>query len=475
MHRRLLVTVALLIAATLVALFILFASARLAVNEEWRAKLGTSPRSPQVVRGLLSSMIGHPESHPSFLPHSAWDNDVCAGNVVSAVNFLLGEERLTDAPAWLFEQANQGKIDRIYAREPDFVEEEGRIVELYDRGFGLSGILDMVGSNGNRTAGRMYVIGYHYRETTSDQTILAARDDGGTLNSHLLLLLGRHNNRWWGYHFYHDPSRPKKSPFEVIDMGECARCENCSQAQRCMPAWFDLIYIWEIRNTQLPLQGSPVLLVQNSVPYEAVTEVVGSHGSGRFDHVVDTILSARAPLGDHFATVVPTDKPFEMPTPTNGGWHGEILGFYNGLPIKRQVGESQRGIYGLEYQCVEFVNRFYAEMLDHRNMTRSGDADSYWFGACDKGLVRFENGQSEPPEQHDILVFDLPGSNTPGHIGIVTDVFPDRVCIVQQNAPQWRECFVLEVRGGRWHVTGTFADMKALGWSRLSQLHGGKP
>lgn len=474
MLQRVPVVLGLLGVAILATLSFLFISARGAVVDEWHAKIGVAPRSPEVIRGLLSSMIDHPDSHPSFLPHSAWDNDVCAGNVIGAVNFLLGQEWLIDAPAWFFEKANAGKVDRLYAREQDFAEEDGRIIELYDRGFGLSGILDMIGSNGNRTAGRMYLIGYHYRETQSDQAILASRDDGGTLNSHLLLLLGRRNNRWWGYHFYHDPSRPEKSPFEVIDMGECARCENCSQAQRCMPVWFDLIYIWEIRNTKLPLAGAPVMLVQNSAPYVVVKLVAGSHGRGKIDHVLDTIFAGFYPLGDHFATVVPTDRPFEMPAPRHGGWRGEILGFYDGVPIKRQVGGSRRGTYGLEFQCVEFVNRFYTQVLGHRNMTRTGDADSYWFGARDKGLVRFENGSSEAPKPHDILIFDLPDQNKPGHIGIVTEVFPDRVCTASQNAPQWRECFALEVRSGGWHVIGTFAGMKALGWSRLS-LPGGKP
>lgn len=76
-----------------------FIHARSAIEEEWNRKMPQEPRSPEVVRGLLDSMMAYPEDHLSFLPQSAWDNDVCAGNVISAVNFLLGERRLVDTAA----------------------------------------------------------------------------------------------------------------------------------------------------------------------------------------------------------------------------------------------------------------------------------------------------------------------------------------------------------------------------------------
>lgn len=445
-----------------------FVSARNQISQEWDARMADGPRTPAEIRALLES-IREDGQHPKFVPDSLVDNSVCAGNIVSAVNFILGEERLTSTSAWTFEQENEDLVERIFARQSDFEIINGAITEIHDQGFNLDGILDMVGEGDERNVGRVYVVGYHYRDTLSDPTILAAHERGGTLNSHLMLLLGKANGRWYGYHLFHDPNRPNANPFEVIDMGECEGCEDeCEDFVRCMPQMFDLMYIWKVLDVDLlPLEGAPIRLVQNSAPYAEVIEAVGTR-SRYLDHFLDTIRAHRANLGDNFPRIIRSDEAVvDLSSGRRRQEAGQLLGMYNGVNIYRHIGDSRRGDYGLEYQCVELVNRYYATELDHANMTRTGDADTYWYAASSKDLVRFPNGSDTPPAPDDILTFDPEGDDdVPGHVAIVTSVSDTKVCVVQQNAQDWRQCFSLEVRGGTYTIVDTFSNMPAVGWSR---------
>ncbi|MBI4256823.1 hypothetical protein HY626_02075 [Candidatus Uhrbacteria bacterium] len=85
----------------------------------------------------------------------------------------------------------------------------------------------------------------------------------------------------------------------------------------------------------------------------------------------------------------------------NTGWsfrfspvaHGTILGEHHGVTVHAYGwGDSVRGEYGLEYECVELVNRYYVQVLGHRNLTKTGDADTYFWDAKAKMLQAFPNG-----------------------------------------------------------------------------------
>ncbi len=141
-------------------------------------------------------------------------------------------------------------------------------------------------------------------------------------------------------------------------------------------------------------------------------------------------------------------------------------------------GYSERGEYGLEYQCVEFVNRWLAAH-GHRNLTQTGDAHTYFTQARAKDLTPYANGGTQRPRYGDIIVFE--SSTQPfGHVGVIVGVTAgeggDEVVVAQQNAtsilipyllekPLPIERFPLKNENGHWTVQPR-RPLKCLGWSR---------
>lgn len=116
-------------------------------------------------------------------------------------------------------------------------------------------------------------------------------------------------------------------------------------------------------------------------------------------------------------------------------------------------------VYGLSYQCVEYVRRFYAQALNYspaKTTAWQGNANTFLGENVPKktaaevnaarGLVAFKNKGSTPPAPDDILVFNDP-SNKYGHVAIITDVIDTgdhthfTVKFIEQN----------------WSLTGTFS------------------
>lgn len=135
----------------------------------------------------------------------------------------------------------------------------------------------------------------------------------------------------------------------------------------------------------------------------------------------------------------------------------------------------------MEFQCVEFINRFYAKKLHFKNMTRTGDADSYFWNATEKGLVAFANGSSTPPRMYDILVFDKSDHDgIPGHVAIISgvDLAHGTINVVQQNSVAKRyegllkkviskESFPIEKNAqGEWFMPTQRNRLPVAGWSR---------
>jgi|GEM_PF-2341837 hypothetical protein len=179
--------------------------------------------------------------------------------------------------------------------------------------------------------------------------------------------------------------------------------------------------------------------------------------------------------------------------------HGMVVGELEGVTIHSAAWFSFRGRYGLEYQCVELVNRFYAVKLGHKNMTKHGDADSYFWDPWsrqlaeeqgvqpldlpDKGLVAYENGGQEPPKQYDILVFDGGNSDgSVGHVALIAEVDhrQNTLRIVQQNTPQTRyyilrhyrwqdELSFSRTKTGGWYVSEGDFSIPVAGWSRRKE------
>lgn len=170
----------------------------------------------------------------------------------------------------------------------------------------------------------------------------------------------------------------------------------------------------------------------------------------------------------------------------NTGWnfrfspvpHGTILGNHQGVTVHAYGwGDSVRGDYGLEYECVELVNRYYVQVLGHRNLTRTGDADSYFWSATAKGLKAFPNSGPVAPAVHDILVFDGgPEDGSVGHVAIIVEVTDSGVTFIEQNMKVftdhafekdvWKDTLPLQHVDGEWFVDHGLYPFPIAGWSR---------
>ncbi|MFH0810164.1 MAG: CHAP domain-containing protein [Pseudomonadota bacterium] len=121
--------------------------------------------------------------------------------------------------------------------------------------------------------------------------------------------------------------------------------------------------------------------------------------------------------------------------------------------------------HGKKWQCVEFVNRFYAEAFGMD--IEGGDARYYYQRAASKGLEAFSNGSAASIQPGDVLCSEGPPY---GHVAIVRSVEPDGLHIVQQNwfndARDLNTVLSLSVRDGRTHVGGFGYRHPICGWLR---------
>ena len=154
----------------------------------------------------------------------------------------------------------------------------------------------------------------------------------------------------------------------------------------------------------------------------------------------------------------------------NDGSYRGIITYSNGVDSSGDCthnvnpsGESE-GSYGYQYQCVEYVNRFYTDPngLNYQgytcgggppngHMTNCGNAVDYYYNYKALGLFQYPNGGNVPPKPDDILVFHQTtappkccvDTNCPsdcakcptgcGHVAIVRAVYDDKITIIQQN------------------------------------------
>jgi hypothetical protein len=120
---------------------------------------------------------------------------------------------------------------------------------------------------------------------------------------------------------------------------------------------------------------------------------------------------------------------------------GNDLATYAGVAAKSN-GEFQgsgascagRGIYGLQYQCVEYIKRFYAEALSVDTSQWRLNAVDFFDQAPSLALISFGNGEStSPPAANDIIVFGSTRNNSYGHVAVVAAVSPDFITCIEQN------------------------------------------
>src|SRR5262249_3139155 len=126
-----------------------------------------------------------------------------------------------------------------------------------------------------------------------------------------------------------------------------------------------------------------------------------------------------------------TGQPFG----TNLGSFNGVDAYSNCYPTFDSNAYNPDGT-GLEWQCVEFVRRYYAKVYGAPvSKSNLGNADQWYANYAQLGLARFANGSSTGPQIGDIITSAGPsGSN--GHVAIVSSVSANQACVVMQN---WSE------------------------------------
>jgi LysM repeat protein len=151
------------------------------------------------------------------------------------------------------------------------------------------------------------------------------------------------------------------------------------------------------------------------------------------------------------------------------GW-GEAKGSFRGVTAYSNgpdTGYWERGRYGLSYQCVEFVNRFSAEVMGTGNMKGTGNAIDYAGRGRGFGYTWIANEGGAPlPEPGDILVF---GGGRFGHVAIATRASDSGVGLIQQNTGSAFATLSVSGAGARRKV-GPWGSRPLLGW----QHHGAR-
>jgi hypothetical protein len=123
------------------------------------------------------------------------------------------------------------------------------------------------------------------------------------------------------------------------------------------------------------------------------------------------------------------------------------------------------GTYGYQYQCVEYVKRFYSEAMHFSTTGWSGDADSYFGSAEAKGLRVFNQGGTIKPEPNDILCFS---GGEAGHVGIIMAVGSNYADMIDQNRSSTSATIRLpmSVNNGQYTVSSFSGSYPVQGWLR---------
>ena len=156
---------------------------------------------------------------------------------------------------------------------------------------------------------------------------------------------------------------------------------------------------------------------------------------------------------------------------------GTALASYRGVEA-RSNGQYQRSLescsdyesFGYQYQCVEYVRRFYAQALGVDTSKWRGNAVTYYANAHNFGLTAFSNDDSTGPAPDDIVVFRK--GESAGHVAIVTAVTADSVAVIEQN---WSDSGVATLQllqhDGKYSILPR-GSYQILGWLRkpISQI-----
>lgn len=151
-----------------------------------------------------------------------------------------------------------------------------------------------------------------------------------------------------------------------------------------------------------------------------------------------------------------------------------VVVFYNG-GVDNVVQRNTEDGYnlGLEYQCVEFVKRYYYEHYNHKMPDSYGHAISFYSNSTLDGamntqrdLIQYSNPSVSKPKEGDLLVMKGTVFNRYGHVAIISKVTDNQVQIIQQNPGPFspsRESLELEHTASNiWKINND----RVLGWLR---------
>lgn len=160
---------------------------------------------------------------------------------------------------------------------------------------------------------------------------------------------------------------------------------------------------------------------------------------------------------------------------------GAAIDSFNGVKVYyngRMSNVSGRSLsadqynFGLKYQCVEFVKRYYYEHLHHKMPDTYGHAKDFFIpkvldGALNeqRALTQYHNPSQSKPEVNDLLIYAPTLFNPYGHVAIVSEVQGNSIEIIQQNPGIYgstRQRYRLIREHGQWRIS----KKRILGWLR---------
>lgn len=148
--------------------------------------------------------------------------------------------------------------------------------------------------------------------------------------------------------------------------------------------------------------------------------------------------------------------------------------YYNGAVSNVHRRNTKDGYnLGLEYQCVEFVKRYYYEHYNHKMPDSYGHAVSFFDKQLKDGVMnkqrdlrQYHNPSKTKPMVGDLVIFDGTLSNAYGHVAIISQVQEDCIEIIQQNPGKYASSRVsFDLSQGddqKWYIH----KKRILGWLR---------
>jgi len=160
---------------------------------------------------------------------------------------------------------------------------------------------------------------------------------------------------------------------------------------------------------------------------------------------------------------------------------GTVLYSYKGVNVYSNGADENSGTpfcgigtYGLQYECTEFVRRFYGTIYGANSKVPAtgaspwaGNADQYFSTASQRNLVAFPNGGPTPPATDDIIVFESPNPADGGHVAIAEGPPTNSTLVIaEQNwGPEdGPATLTVSFDGAHYTVTRPNSKYTILGW-----------